>query len=249
MIPCQPGIFCSTSSHYGFSAFKFLVKLAEEGFSNSLVSEVIALRINIQASELGITPSGFGDLIFEDVANPFCNGKPLTEIANFADTVLTYWRGRDSSVYRYLNQAIAAVNTAFDFPIDSTNRSNFFFTGKTKLYEVQFLKREQAGKLFSDFTSTHQTQLPKNFLDVQNYPNPFNPSTSIQFLLNEDGVVSLTVYDLLGRKVAQLLNNAELSSGQHEIFFDASQFSSGFYLYSLSLNRQQTITKKMLLVK
>ena len=63
----------------------------------------------------------------------------------------------------------------------------------------------------------------------QNYPNPFNPSTTIAFALPYDGRVSLEVYNTLGQKVAQLLDEL-MTAGYHSVTFDASQLASGVYI-------------------
>lgn len=81
----------------------------------------------------------------------------------------------------------------------------------------------------------------------QNYPNPFNPSTMIRFQLPVSSYVSLKVYDLLGREVANLVDERE-SSGSHSVRFDASGLASGIYIYRLSTG-DQAITRKMILMK
>lgn len=81
----------------------------------------------------------------------------------------------------------------------------------------------------------------------QNYPNPFNPSTSINFTLAENGLVSLKVYNLLGQEVASLVNQ-RMASGSHSIRYDASGLASGVYIYRLQAGNQVQ-TKKMMLIK
>lgn len=82
----------------------------------------------------------------------------------------------------------------------------------------------------------------------QNYPNPFNPNTMIEFGLPGQSKVTLEVFDILGRKVATLLNNEVRKAGWHRVGFDAAVLSSGIYLYRISLNDSQ-ITKKMTVLK
>jgi photosystem II stability/assembly factor-like uncharacterized protein len=88
---------------------------------------------------------------------------------------------------------------------------------------------------------------PKEFTLSQNYPNPFNPVTNIIFRIADFGFVSLRIYDLLGNEVATLLNE-EKPAGNYELQFDASNLSSGVYLYRLSAGNFTEI-KKMVLLK
>jgi hypothetical protein len=88
---------------------------------------------------------------------------------------------------------------------------------------------------------------PKVYSLDQNYPNPFNPSTTIRYSLPENAMVSLKVYDVIGREVARLVNS-EMKAGLHEVHFDASRLSSGLYFYQLSTDKFVQ-TKKMMLIK
>ena len=81
----------------------------------------------------------------------------------------------------------------------------------------------------------------------QNFPNPFNPSTEISFDLVDAGRVRLSVYDLLGKQVAVLVNSA-LPAGRHQVAFDGRALPSGIYIYRLSVNGFVS-EKKMLLMK
>ncbi len=87
----------------------------------------------------------------------------------------------------------------------------------------------------------------KSFELSQNYPNPFNPTTEISFSVAKAGMVTLKVYDILGREVATLVNE-NMSNGKYSISFDASKLSSGTYIYQLNANGVQ-ISKKMMLLK
>jgi len=81
----------------------------------------------------------------------------------------------------------------------------------------------------------------------QNFPNPFNPSTTIRWQQPETGLVTLIIYDVLGREVATLVNE-ESSAGEHETVFDALRLSSGIYFYQLQ-SGEFIKTKKMILLK
>ena len=80
-----------------------------------------------------------------------------------------------------------------------------------------------------------------------NYPNPFNPSTVIPFDLQENTFVTLNVYDMLGRKVATLVNG-QLGAGSYKVDFDAANLPSGYYIYDLKAGNFSA-SKKMLLTK
>ena len=96
---------------------------------------------------------------------------------------------------------------------------------------------------------------PKNFKLYQNYPNPFNPTTSINYQLTVNNLVTIKVYDILGKEVAILVNK-EQSAGMHKIEFDATKYnlSSGVYFYELSVGslgktKDNALHKKMVLLQ
>ncbi|XWN37234.1 MAG: lamin tail domain-containing protein [Balneola sp.] len=88
---------------------------------------------------------------------------------------------------------------------------------------------------------------PDSFVLKQNYPNPFNPSTNITFVLPKSAKVQLTVYNMLGQKVETLVDG-NLTSGSHTVRFEASNLSSGIYIYQLR-TPTTSLTQRMVLVK
>ncbi len=80
-----------------------------------------------------------------------------------------------------------------------------------------------------------------------NYPNPFNPTTKISYSIHEAVFVTLKVYDILGREIVTLVNEAR-PSGKYEVDFNASQLPSGTYVYRLAAGKQ-LLTRKMILIK
>jgi len=88
---------------------------------------------------------------------------------------------------------------------------------------------------------------PGEFMLSQNYPNPFNPATTIEFSLPQPGMVTLTVYNMLGQRVATLVSG-ELQAGRHSHHWDATGLASGVYLYRLTAG-EYTRTRAMVLVK
>jgi hypothetical protein len=89
--------------------------------------------------------------------------------------------------------------------------------------------------------------VPQVYALQQNYPNPFNPTTKIAFSLPSQLKVELVVYNILGQKVATLVDET-LKAGGHEVPFDASRLASGMYLYRITAG-QFTSVKKMMLLK
>ncbi len=89
--------------------------------------------------------------------------------------------------------------------------------------------------------------IPRRYVLDQNYPNPFNPVTNIRFGLPEAGKVKITVYNVLGQKVAVLVDR-NMTAGYHTVTFEASRFSSGLYFYRFEVSGK-SIIKKMLLVQ
>ncbi|WP_421774187.1 T9SS type A sorting domain-containing protein [Gracilimonas sp.] len=96
-------------------------------------------------------------------------------------------------------------------------------------------------------TSIEEEPTPQQVYLHQNYPNPFNPSTTISYELSEAGLVKLEIFDLLGERIAILVNENK-SSGVHSTRFDATGLSSGFYIYRLETNTA-THMKKLLFLK
>jgi photosystem II stability/assembly factor-like uncharacterized protein len=90
-------------------------------------------------------------------------------------------------------------------------------------------------------------EVPAAFSLSQNYPNPFNPVTNIEFSISKSSFVRITVYDILGKKVAQPVNQ-NLAAGKYRSDFDASTLNSGVYFYKLE-TEWFTETKKMILIK
>jgi dipeptidyl aminopeptidase/acylaminoacyl peptidase len=89
--------------------------------------------------------------------------------------------------------------------------------------------------------------LPTQYKLEQNYPNPFNPSTIIKFQVPSSNLVSLKVYDILGREVATLVNEVK-QPGSYEVTWNATAYASGVYFYRLKAG-DFAQTKKLLLLR
>ena len=100
-----------------------------------------------------------------------------------------------------------------------------------------------------------QPQRPTQVELLQNYPNPFNPATTLAFRLREESIVTVRVYDLLGREMATLLSNEQFEEGYQTVSFEPSGMASGVYFYRMEAQGLEdealkTIeTRKMLFLK
>lgn len=114
-------------------------------------------------------------------------------------------------------------------------------TSKSTRYQLHLVP----GALVS--TEDPGSELPTVVELGQNYPNPFNPATTIAFGIPETGKVTLEVFDILGRRVAGLLNEP-MQAGRYTITFHASNLASGMYIYRLQTGNT-VITRKLTLIK
>lgn len=111
-------------------------------------------------------------------------------------------------------------------------------------FGISSLKALLITRTVNSVAETHSQ--PSEFLLEQNYPNPFNPSTVIRYQIPVNSMVSMKIYDLLGREIATLVNE-EQSTGWKEVLWNASAFSSGIYFYRLTAGNYVGVKKLMLL--
>jgi phage terminase large subunit-like protein len=95
--------------------------------------------------------------------------------------------------------------------------------------------------------SGNEPVLPSTFALGQNYPNPFNPATIIKYQLPKASFVKISIYDVLGKNVAELVNDRK-DAGYYQVEFNASHLASGLYLYKIEADGY-TDVKKMMLIK
>lgn len=134
---------------------------------------------------------------------------------------------------------------------------NTLFKPFTTSYEKRDLFFHQFGSMppgppIIDWKTGDLITTPGKFTLYQNYPNPFNPTTTIAFDLPEDSYVELVIYNVIGQKVATLLNR-DFPAGSHKVIWDGNNdknqpVSSGFYLYRVKLGQFSAI-KKLILIR
>jgi photosystem II stability/assembly factor-like uncharacterized protein len=132
----------------------------------------------------------------------------------------------------------------------TTEESRYIFTDhnvKPGKYYYKLIQIDYDGKR-SDSKEIEVEYLNNfDFILHQNYPNPFNPITKIKFNIPAREYTTLKIYNMLGAKVAEIINK-EKEPGSYEIEFDAANLSSGVYMYTLTSGRF-TMSKKLLIVK
>ncbi|HUL44688.1 MAG TPA: T9SS type A sorting domain-containing protein [Bacteroidota bacterium] len=223
---------------------------------NIMFAEALALKVNLVASDLGITPFGFGDLVFQGDSTNRYDGLHVREIAKSIDTSLSAFDPKhkikigkasaivggdtclcDTNFFKTAFKTVRMIDSAFSGPIDTVSFARgLIFTPVRTLADVPYLHIDSS---FSQIGSTlasrlkSYSQIPERFALFQNYPNPFNPATHISFTLPHASRVSLTIYNMLGQEVISLLNKQDMDEGGQEIVFNASSFASGVYFYRL----------------
>lgn len=141
-----------------------------------------------------------------------------------------------------------SVSRSFDL-LPNWNNENVWVTvfiqsgAKKTVYQSEMISTT----LFTLTSAPPTPAQPIGFSLSQNYPNPFNPSTMIEFSVSSRQFITLSVLDILGNDVAQLVRST-VPAGTHTAIFDASAVSSGLYFYRLQ-TPDGSITRKMLLLR
>ena len=131
----------------------------------------------------------------------------------------------------------------------TTQSKSYTFTDNSSLSETYYYRLKQID-YDGNFTYSEVVEvnlgLPSEFALQQNYPNPFNPTTKITYSVPADGFVNIAVYNVLGEKVANLLNT-NVKAGNYDISFDATNLTSGMYLYRMEAGDFVSVKKMMIL--
>lgn len=155
--------------------------------------------------------------------------------------------------YSNLNSKVITGSHNWSSSAENSNDENTLIIHDSRIanfYLQEFTARYyEAGGADSIVLSSdiQNSAIPEFYTLEQNYPNPFNPITNINFMIPVNGLVTLKVYDVLGREVETLLNE-EKSAGSYTFEFNASKLSSGVYIYQLTSGNFKA-TKKLLLMK
>ncbi len=144
------------------------------------------------------------------------------------------WLGK-GNWYDVFDQSVLAVtqDTIASFPMNA--------------FTIKVYSNKTDSELGITAVKMPSQNIPREFSLSQNYPNPFNPSTTIQFSIPSSGLVTLKVYDALGREVSTLVNERK-EAGTFVAHFDGTAFANGVYFYRLTAGNFSHV-KKMVLLK
>jgi hypothetical protein len=176
--------------------------------------------------------------------NVYYSKDPAFGTRTIVDTTIHLPHATNTGYARYAYFVGTTVNDAEQFCV----RFNPYYTGaasSSKYVYTQLVVIK--GTVLTGIDDEPIGSMPAEFALYQNYPNPFNPSTTIEYALPFASHVVLDVYDLLGRKVASLVNE-RMPAGTHSVRLDASGLGSGMYIYRLMAG-DHAVSKRMTVVK
>lgn len=224
--------------------------LPPKKFNDRLFAELIALKFNIAASKNARIPVGFENLIYNEPTNPL-NGLTINQIALRADSAMSFYDRFSPSMFSILEQTINKINRAFEGPIDTVSFGAMtIFTGAKAISDVNFLITGKSSSSTTILVDKINPEEQNKFeIHIQNYPNPFNPKTIIEFELNEDALVSLKVYDMLGREIKVLAEDKVFEAGLNTVEFDGYNLAAGIYFYQIVVRDVETQELKFITAK
>jgi hypothetical protein len=230
-------------------------------------SRDLSFRLTARDNKVGGGGIAYQDIAFQvtSTAGPFLVTSPNT---------LVIWSGEQTVTWDVANTNAAPVSCANVMITLSTDGGNTWptvlaantpndGTEQVTLPSINSLtarvKIESVGNIFFDISNTNFTITPPigiqnlsgtpvKFGLSQNYPNPFNPVTLIQYGIPKKSNVTLSIYDVTGRLVSNLINNLTQTEGYYSVEFDATNLPSGVYYYSIKAG-DFTETRKMIMIK
>lgn len=210
--------------------------------TNSGVNQMISVPLNVSAYpsvylswyQKYALEAGY-DYGYVDVSSN--NGSTWSRIASFNGLDSATWKLQSFDITPFVSGS-SNMLVRFRDSCDSNTNWDGWYVDNINVTAYQLVPTD---------IGSNQGNLPVRFDLSQNYPNPFNPVTSIEFGLPKDEMVSLKVYDMLGREVRTVINEFR-KAGTYQVGFDASSLSSGVYFYRMQAGMFTEI-KRMVVVK
>ena len=210
-----------------------------------------------------------GQIIFRETMQDTRQFMPITKQLRFMDIDMSPYADRIGSLPQVIYVGIGETGEDENYqvvlpsPYAGGNESFVFTTGRgqwRRLWDIQlrdvdtdplrgFVIGTRARFNLEDLTgvSVETSELPDAAHLIQNYPNPFSGETRISYHLDRRGPVRVTVMDLLGRRLAVLVDSDQ-AAGEHHVYFDGTDLSNGVYIYRLE-TEGRVDSHKMILVR
>jgi hypothetical protein len=254
----------------------------KDQIDNWLFAQLLTLHSTLEMYATGIiTPGDFGNLV---LASGPDSGMTISALATAADNMIScenltaspsgHYVQADSATFTEMANQLLVVNDAFtyggygsadtaaltgtDLVAWNAGKGKTVTVGGNVAVAAQSVVYRPAG----GFSAPHvgksmieSASKPEHFTLDQNYPNPFNPTTEIRFSLSTPANVTLKVYNILGQVVTTLANNEQFGASEQTVTFNANNYASGTYFYTLRVNNLKTgalmftDVKKMVLIK
>jgi carboxypeptidase T len=164
------------------------------------------------------------------------NGSTWQQVTKYTGT-LSIWTKQVFDISSLVNMS-SNFRLRFRLTSDGATRGTGWYVDDIKITNYQ----ESA-----DYIENNSGLQPVKYSLEQNYPNPFNPATQINYAISKQGLVKISVFDLLGREVKELVNENK-NPGFYSVEFNSGNLSSGIYFYRMESNGFVD-TKKMTLIK
>lgn len=205
--------------------------------------DVITIQIRVQNFSLLPTTGPVKVRFF--IGDPDAGGVPMVNTSGQTEVFTETIQDRGNRVVEFEWQVPATISrfSRIYAVLDPDGAMPEIHESNNKGWTVLEVKDGQP----TSVADNQNAQIPINFRLEQNYPNPFNPATTISYSLPIESHVQLTVFDILGREVAVLINQTQ-PAGQYKLRFEAARFPSGLYFYRIKTGAFQE-TRRMLLVK
>ena len=187
--------------------------------------------------DLNLFAGGDGVYLSTDGARWDSMSVPFSDVRAFTVVGTNLFAGTLSGVYLSTNRGTSWIDFSSGLQYDSTTQ-HYCAVGSLHLHGTDLFAGTDCGVWrrqlpeWITFERSPENGMPVAFRLHQNYPNPFNPSTIIKYELHKSSMVTLSVYDMLGREVSVPVNERR-DAGVHEVTFDGSGLASGVYFYRL----------------
>ena len=192
----------------------------------------------------------FNGVITASVNNE--NGISVSENDQLAVLVNGECRGVTQALYCPITDEYVFSLMVYGNQTEGENMSLSYYSAfENKVYEniqsIEFESDMVVGNAIDSYVVNIYDEIPDTYSLGKAYPNPFNPSTNIKFSIAEDGYTNISVYNLNGRKIEDLINDYK-SSGNYQVEWNANNVSSGVYFIKMDANGFSS-TQKIMLIK